>query len=181
MTLQHTLAFCFLGLLWLQEPVCLSDLIRYRVWTVFTHVVMYHFAILLPKMQHSPFSGKTIVKKYCCGKILIIAISISLNSRLETIFPNFARPKYYYILFRWAVEGHLPYYNATAYFPSHMKLSQSDIQTFTRSTVPVKLHIETLAGRLSKYITLPDIPRHQINIYIARYAVELQLPGKMPA
>lgn len=28
MTLQHTLAFCFLGLLWLQEPVCLSDLIR---------------------------------------------------------------------------------------------------------------------------------------------------------
>jgi hypothetical protein len=62
-----------------------------------------------------------------------------------------------------------------------MKLSQSDIQTFTRSTVPVKLHIETLAGRLSKYITLPDIPRHQINIYIARYAVELQLPGKMPA
>ena len=129
---------------------------------------------------------KTIVKKYCCRKILIIAISISLNSRLsnlplETIFPNFPRPKYYYILFRWAVEGHLPYYNATAYFPSHMKLSQSDIQTFTRSTVPVKLHIETLAGRLSKYITLPDIPRHQINIYIARYAVELQLPGKMPA
>ena len=29
MTMQHTLAFCFLGLLWLQEPVCLSDLIRY--------------------------------------------------------------------------------------------------------------------------------------------------------
>ena len=28
MTLQHTLAFCFLGLLWLQEPICLSDLIR---------------------------------------------------------------------------------------------------------------------------------------------------------
>lgn len=149
-----------------------------------------HVPLCNPTTQDATFPilwKKTIVKKYCCGKILIIAISISLmNSRLsnlplETIFPNFPRPKYYYILFRWAVEGHLPYYNATAYFPSHMKLSQSDIQTFTRSTVPVKLHIETLAGRLSKYITLPDIPRHQINTYIARYAVELQLPGKMPA
>lgn len=29
MTLEHTLAFCFLGLLWLHEPICLSDIIRY--------------------------------------------------------------------------------------------------------------------------------------------------------
>ena len=35
MTLQHTLAFCFLGLLWLQEPVCLSDLIRWLMQTVY--------------------------------------------------------------------------------------------------------------------------------------------------
>lgn len=28
MTLQHTMVFCFLGLQWLQEPICLSDLIR---------------------------------------------------------------------------------------------------------------------------------------------------------
>jgi hypothetical protein len=75
------------------------------------------------------------------------------------------------------MEGHFPYYNATAYFPSHMKLSQYDITTFTRSSLPVKSHVKKLAERLNKCIQLPEIPRHQIHIYIPKYAADLQLTG----
>ncbi|XP_028390856.1 TATA box-binding protein-associated factor RNA polymerase I subunit B-like [Dendronephthya gigantea] len=105
MTMQHTVAFCFLSLLWIKEPICLADLIR------------------------------------------------------------------------WAVEGHFPYFDATKHFPSHMKLSQSDIMMFTRSTVPNKNNITLLARRVKTFIDLPDIPKHEINIYIARFAIDLQLPA----
>ena len=59
-----------------------------------------------------------------------------------------------------------------------MKLSRADITMFTRTTVPVKLEVNSLATRLARFISFPETPRHEVNIYVARYAIDLQLPGK---
>lgn len=107
MSMGKSLSFCYLGLLWLREPISLSDLIR------------------------------------------------------------------------WAREGHLPYFEASSLLPSYMKFSLSDVSMFGGRVLPNKRQLYCSASALKTYIRIPSLPEQSIELYIARYLIDLQLPACM--
>lgn len=79
---------------------------------------------------------------------------------------------------RWAREGHLPYFEASSLLPSYMKFSLSDVFMFGGRVLPNKRQLYCSASALKTYIRIPSLPEQSIELYIARYLIDLQLPGK---